>query len=102
MTTISIGNLKVGPGQPFLIIAGPCVIESWDITFNTAQFLLDLSKQLGFSLVFKSSFDKANRTSIDSFRGPGLKDGLALLSEIKSKLGVPLLSDVHDEWQCQP
>lgn len=99
---VKIGDITVGPGQPFLIIAGPCVIESWEITYNTAQFLQDLSRQLGFSLVFKSSFDKANRTSIHSFRGPGLKEGLKLLAEVKSKLGVALLSDVHDESQCQP
>jgi 2-dehydro-3-deoxyphosphooctonate aldolase (KDO 8-P synthase) len=99
---IKIGNTTVGPAHPFLIIAGPCCIETWDITFNTARFLADLSKQLGFSLVFKSSFDKANRTSIDSFRGPGLKEGLAILAEIKAKLGVNVLSDVHDESQCKP
>jgi len=102
MTAINIGKLKVGPGQPFLIIAGPCVIESWDITFNTAKFLSDLANQLSFSLVFKASFDKANRTSINSFRGPGLTEGLAMLAEIKSKLGVCLLSDVHETSQCQP
>jgi len=99
---IRIDKIKVGPEYPFLIIAGPCVIESWEITFNTAQHLNDLSRQLGFSFVFKSSFDKANRTSLESFRGPGLKEGLAVLAEVKSKLGVPVLSDVHDESQCAP
>jgi 2-dehydro-3-deoxyphosphooctonate aldolase (KDO 8-P synthase) len=97
-----IDNIQVGDNQPFLIIAGPCVIESWEITYNTAKFLNDLARELSFSLVFKSSFDKANRSSINSFRGPGLKDGLALLAEVKSKLGVALLSDVHEEVQCQP
>ncbi len=100
MKTINIGKLKVGPGQPFLIIAGPCVIESWEITYNTAQFLNDLAHKLSFSFVFKSSFDKANRTSFNSFRGPGLTDGLAMLAEIKAKLGVHLLSDVHETSQC--
>lgn len=99
---VKIGNMEIGQDNPLLIIAGPCVIESWEITFNTAQFLKDLAKQMGFSFVFKSSYDKANRTSISSFRGPGLKDGLAILAEIKSKLGVPVLSDVHDESQCAP
>jgi 2-dehydro-3-deoxyphosphooctonate aldolase (KDO 8-P synthase) len=99
---VKIGNMEIGQDNPLLIIAGPCVIESWEITFNTAQFLKDLAKQMGFSFVFKSSYDKANRTSINSFRGPGLKDGLAILAEIKSKLGVPVLSDVHDESQCAP
>lgn len=97
-----IGSIEVGGDNPFLIIAGPCVIESWDITFNTAKFLKDLAGKLGFSLVFKSSFDKANRTSINSFRGPGLTEGLAMLAEIKAKLGVAILSDIHDETQCEP
>ena len=102
MNTINIGKLKVGPGQPFLIIAGPCVIESWEILHKTAQFLKDLACEFSFSLVFKSSYDKANRTSINSFRGPGLTDGLAMLGEIKAKLGLPLLSDVHETSHCQP
>src|SRR5471030_2251698 len=97
---INIGKIKVDAKEPFLIIAGPCCIESWDITYNTAVFMRDLATQLGFSLVFKSSFDKANRTSNNSFRGPGLTDGLALLAEIKAKLGVPILSDVHETTQC--
>lgn len=102
MVSIKIGNIDFGPGQPFLIIAGPCVIESWDVVYNTARALQDISRELGFSFVFKSSFDKANRTSIDSFRGPGLTDGLKMLAEVKAKLGVELLSDVHEIAQCQP
>ncbi len=98
--TINIGRITVGAPEPFLIIAGPCCIESWEITYNTALFLKDLSKELGFSLVFKSSFDKANRTSVNSFRGPGLTDGLTLLSEIKDKLDIAVLSDVHETTQC--
>lgn len=99
--TVKIGNLEFGAGHPFLIIAGPCVIESWDVVYNTACALQDISRELGFSLVFKSSFDKANRTSIDSFRGPGLTEGLKMLAEIKQKLGVELLSDVHETGQCE-
>jgi len=99
---VKVGKLKVGGENPFLIIAGPCCIESWEITYNTASFLKDLASELGFSLVFKSSFDKANRTSIHSFRGPGLKDGIALLGDIKAKLGIVILSDVHDQSQCEP
>ncbi len=101
MVTVKIGNIEFGPGQPFLIIAGPCVIESWDVIYNTARALQDISRELGFSFVFKSSYDKANRTSIDSFRGPGLSEGLKMLAEIKSKLGVELLSDVHEPAQCE-
>jgi 2-dehydro-3-deoxyphosphooctonate aldolase (KDO 8-P synthase) len=97
---VKIDDFEVGAGRPFLILAGPCVIENWETTFNTASYLRDLSKQLGFSLVFKSSFDKANRTSINSFRGPGLEDGLAMLADVKRKLGVALVSDIHEESQC--
>lgn len=99
---VKIANIEIGPDKPLLIIAGPCVIESWDVVYHTAKALTELSKQLGFSLVFKSSYDKANRTSIDSFRGPGLINGLNMLLEIKRQFGVELLSDVHEEVHCQP
>jgi 2-dehydro-3-deoxyphosphooctonate aldolase (KDO 8-P synthase) len=98
--TIKIGSLEVGRDKPFLIIAGPCVMESWDLIYKTAQKLQDLSRKHNFSLVFKSSFDKANRTSIDSYRGPGLDEGLAMMKEIKSKTGLPVLTDVHEAAQC--
>ncbi|MBX3072379.1 3-deoxy-8-phosphooctulonate synthase [Candidatus Obscuribacterales bacterium] len=98
--TINIGSLEVGRDKPFFIIAGPCVMESWDIIYKTAQKLQDLSKKHNFSLVFKSSFDKANRTSIDSYRGPGLDEGLSMMKEIKSKTGLPVLTDVHEAAQC--
>lgn len=92
----------VGGDGPLLIIAGPCVIESWETTFNTASVLKDISKELDFPFIFKSSFDKANRTSINSFRGPGLENGLKILADIKSKLHIPILSDVHEQDQCVP
>ncbi len=97
---VKIGNIEIGKERPFLIIAGPCVIESWELIQHTARALKDISRELGFSLVFKSSYDKANRTSIDSFRGPGLTKGLQMLADIKKEIGVPLLSDVHEEAQC--
>ena len=99
--TVNIGQLKLGPGEPLLIIAGPCVIESWELIYNTASALKGISRELGFPFVFKSSFDKANRTSFESFRGPGLWKGLEMLGEVKRKLGVPLLSDIHEESQCE-
>lgn len=99
---VAISNIEVGPQKPLLIIAGPCMIESWEIIYNTATALKDIARQLHFPLVFKSSFDKANRTSIDSFRGPGLVEGLAMLAELKSKLGLPLLSDIHETSHCSP
>jgi 2-dehydro-3-deoxyphosphooctonate aldolase (KDO 8-P synthase) len=97
--SVRVGNYEIGPKQPLLVIAGPCVIESWEVIYNTATALKDLSAQLGFNLVFKASFDKANRTSFDSFRGPGLDFGLQMLAEIKNKLGLPVLSDVHETSQ---
>lgn len=99
--TVKIGQFEVGADKPLLIIAGPCMIESWDVIYNTATCLKDLSRKLNFPFVFKSSFDKANRTSFDSFRGPGLVEGLNMLAEIKNKLGLPVLSDVHETAQCQ-
>lgn len=99
---VQIGNAPVGAGHPLLVIAGPCVIESWEQIFNTAQALKDISKSLGINYVFKASFDKANRTSIKSYRGPGLEKGLEMLREIKTKVGVPVLSDVHETSQCRP
>lgn len=100
--TVRIGEIEVGNKQSLLLIAGPCVIESWDQIYSTALHLRDTCKELGVSYVFKASFDKANRTSFDSFRGPGLEKGLSMLAELKSKLAVPVLSDIHEERQCAP
>ncbi len=100
--SVKVAEFELGAGKPLLIIAGPCVIESWEVVFNTAQALKDLSRQLNFPFVFKASYDKANRTSIDTFRGPGLEKGLEILSEVKRKLGIPVLSDVHEVSHCAP
>ena len=81
-------------------IAGPCVIESRRMAVDLAGALSKIAKALGASFVFKASFDKANRTSVDSFRGPGIDKGLEILSEIRSKFDVPVLTDVHEPWQC--
>lgn len=97
---VTIGDIEVGEGKQFLIIAGPCVIESFETIYKTAEYMKALAEQLGFALVFKSSFDKANRTSIHSFRGPGLDEGLRMLAEVKRKLNIPVLTDVHETWQC--
>lgn len=97
---VNIGSIELGPDKPLLVIAGPCVLESWDVIHTTAAALKRMSEKLGFSFVFKCSFDKANRTSYNSFRGPGLDFGLDMLAELKRKLGVPLLSDVHETSQC--
>jgi 2-dehydro-3-deoxyphosphooctonate aldolase (KDO 8-P synthase) len=99
---IRIGNIAVGGKNPPLIIAGPCVIESDDITFAVAEGLKAICAAVGLPFVFKCSFDKANRTSVTSFRGPGLKDGLRLLTDIKAGLQIPVITDVHTIEQIGP
>ncbi len=97
---VDIGSFKVGQGQPPFLIAGPCVIESEQLVMDTAGRVVEMTKSLGIPYVFKSSFDKANRTSIHSFRGPGLEKGLAVLKKVKDHFGVPVLTDVHTEEQA--
>ncbi|MCL5673063.1 MAG: 3-deoxy-8-phosphooctulonate synthase [Deltaproteobacteria bacterium] len=89
-----LGFKNINRDYPF-IIAGPCVIESFELVDLCASFLKKLSEDIGFNLIFKASYDKANRTSIDSFRGPGVEKGIEILTEIKSKYNIPMLSDVH-------
>ena len=85
-----------------MFIAGPCVIESRAMALDLARRLSLLSRKLGVGYVFKASFDKANRTSVDSFRGPGLEKGLEILAEIRAKYDVPVLTDIHEPWQAKP
>lgn len=99
---INIAGAKIGGNNPPLIIAGPCVIESEDVTLHTAQKLKDICSSAGLSFVFKCSYDKANRTSIKSFRGPGIEKGLRILSDIKSNLNIPVISDVHSIAEVKP
>ena len=95
MQIVKIGNIGIGADQPLALIAGPCVIESEKLCLDTALRLKEIAGKCGFPFIFKSSFDKANRLSLDSYRGPGLTKGLAILSKIKDKLKVPVLSDIH-------
>lgn len=95
MRTVEISGLRVGAGLTHLIIAGPCVIEDAGLILETAAELKRITTELKLSFIFKSSYDKANRSSGNSFRGPGLKEGLAVLSKVKETVGVPVLSDVH-------
>ncbi|MAJ91582.1 MAG: 3-deoxy-8-phosphooctulonate synthase [Legionellales bacterium] len=90
-------NFKVGPEHPFFLIAGPCVIESEQLCIDVAGELKELTSQLEIPFIYKSSFDKANRSSHDSYRGPGIEEGLKVLSEVKSKVDVPVLTDVHED-----
>jgi 2-dehydro-3-deoxyphosphooctonate aldolase (KDO 8-P synthase) len=89
----------VGPGQPLLLIGGPCALESEELARTVAGTMQEICARLGITYVFKASFDKANRTSLDSFRGPGLKDGLATLAKIREEMQVPVISDIHDITQ---
>jgi 2-dehydro-3-deoxyphosphooctonate aldolase (KDO 8-P synthase) len=83
-----------------VLIAGPCVVESEDHTVQTARALADITRRAGMSLIFKASFDKANRTSLKSFRGPGIEQGLQALERVKREVGVPVLTDIHEPWQA--
>jgi 2-dehydro-3-deoxyphosphooctonate aldolase (KDO 8-P synthase) len=90
-------NFTVGPDKPFFLIAGPCVVESEGLILDTAGKLKEMTARLGVPFIFKSSFDKANRSSRASFRGLGLEEGLRILSEVKRQLGLPVLTDVHED-----
>jgi len=94
-------RVRVGGGGPLFVVAGPCVLESGRTALALARHARTVCAKLGLPYIFKASFDKANRTSADSFRGPGLKKGLAILAEIKAELGVPVLSDVHETSQVE-
>lgn len=97
---VHIGSFTVGQGHRPFLIAGPCVIESEQLVMDTAGRIAEITKLLGMPYVFKASFDKANRTSIHSFRGPGLEQGLAVLKKVKEQLGLPVLTDVHTDEQA--
>ncbi len=92
--------IQVGSGQPLLLIAGPCVLESAELAKEVAETMLEICGRLGLSYIFKASFDKANRTSITSFRGPGIEHGLEILARIRSELNVPVVSDIHEPDQA--
>lgn len=89
-------------GSPLPVLAGPCVVESEELVLEAARAVAGIARRLGVPLVFKASFDKANRSSIATFRGPGLERGLAVLAAVKRELGLPVLTDVHEPWQCAP
>jgi 2-dehydro-3-deoxyphosphooctonate aldolase (KDO 8-P synthase) len=99
---MQINGHNVGLDQPFFLIAGPCVIESEELQLRTAERLKAITDKLGVFFIFKSSFDKANRSSDKSFRGPGMDEGLKVLEKVRDALGVPVLTDVHDIPQIKP
>jgi 2-dehydro-3-deoxyphosphooctonate aldolase (KDO 8-P synthase) len=98
--SVAVGNVRFGGGNPFALIAGPCVIESRDHCLRHARALQRICTELQVPLVFKCSFDKANRTSGKAFRGPGLDEGLSILASVQRELGLPVLTDVHEREQC--
>ena len=100
MNKVSIGNVTYGEGQ-LPLIGGPCVIESRDHSLKMAESILSITESLGIPFIFKSSFDKANRSASDSFRGPAIENGLQILSDVKKELGIPVLTDVHLPDQCK-
>jgi len=99
---LSIADIKFGGDNPLLIIAGPCVIESEEVVFTTAGRLKEICKQFNLPLLFKSSYDKANRTSLKSYRGPGIDKGLQILSDVRNTLKIPVISDVHSVEEVKP
>jgi 2-dehydro-3-deoxyphosphooctonate aldolase (KDO 8-P synthase) len=99
MKLVEIGNFEIGAGKPLAVIAGPCVIESRESALRHASLLKEAADRAGVPYIFKSSYDKANRSSASSFRGPGLEQGLEILAEVKRKVGVPILTDVHESAQ---
>ena len=102
MAILSIGNIKVGTNQRPLLIAGPCVLEDFEIALDIGKYMKSVADELDFSYVFKASFDKANRTSISSFRGPGLKEGLEILLKVKKSLKCLIITDIHEPSQAGP
>ena len=102
MTPVSIGSFAVGGGNPIALIAGPCVIESPGHALDLAVALKGIAASCGVPLVFKASYDKANRTSGTSFRGPGLESGLRTLADVKARTGLPILTDIHEPSHAEP
>jgi 2-dehydro-3-deoxyphosphooctonate aldolase (KDO 8-P synthase) len=99
--TVKIGKIEIGNNKPFVLIAGPCVIENRRATIDIARKIKNMTGKLRIPFIFKASYDKANRTSANSFRGIGIEEGLAVLAEIKETLNVPILSDVHSEEEIE-
>lgn len=102
VATVHIGPYRCGPGEPLLLLAGPCVIESEELTLSIARTLREITRDLPVQLVFKASFDKANRTSGAAFRGQGIDAGLRVLERVKAEFALPVVTDIHDVAQAAP
>jgi len=101
-STVTLGGLTCGAGQPLLVIAGPCVLETEELALLIGERLREISERLSIQMVFKASFDKANRTSAEARRGPGLEQGLAILRRVKEATGLPVTTDIHESHQAAP
>src|SRR5690606_32478715 len=99
---VAVGGDVVFGRAPLVLIAGPCVIESEAHALDLARQIAGMARAAGVPYIFKASFDKANRTSVTSFRGPGLEAGVAVLGRVRDELGVPILTDIHEPWQAEP
>ncbi|MDE3155619.1 MAG: 3-deoxy-8-phosphooctulonate synthase, partial [Acidobacteriota bacterium] len=97
---VTVGDFQIGGGAPLVLIAGPCVIESETHALGLGEAIAAIAARAGVPYIFKASYDKANRTSIRSFRGPGLDEGLRILAKVKARLGVPILTDIHEVAQA--
>ena len=102
MMTVDVGNVSFGNDKPFVLISGPCQLESLDHARMLAEKLVDITSALGIGYVFKASFDKANRSSLQGRRGTGMDEGLTILSKIRDEFGCPVLTDIHERDQCSP
>ena len=101
MKAVAVGDIRIANDLPLVLLAGPCVIESEDFTLQLAEDIRSIADRVGVPLVFKASFDKANRTSIDGFRGPGQDEGLRILGRVRDELGIPVVTDVHTPEQAR-
>lgn len=101
MHTVKVGSYEIGQGHPLVLLAGPCVLEGYEHSLAIGREVKRICGKLGIPYIFKASYDKANRSSYDSFRGPGLEEGLRQLAAIKQELGVPVVSDVHETCQVE-
>src|SRR5690625_1982484 len=97
MSMIELCGFEAGPNRPFFLIAGPCVVESEQLALDSAGELKEICQRLSINFIYKSSYDKANRSSHQSYRGPGMEEGLRILAEVKRQIGVPVLTDVHED-----
>lgn len=102
MKTVTIDNIEIGPGKPLVLIAGPCVIESEEVVLNTAEKVKEISDRLQLPFIFKSSYLKDNRSSADTYQGPGLKKGMKILQKVKDEFGIPVISDIHAASEAEP